>query len=109
MIIGKPYPMYERKKGPKLKEIFKYFIIRPENGGNNLEDLEKDTSIFNLWKSFFKRKKKYEFVYSRNLFKSNSENERSFEVNMVGFTILKEKPKNLINLMNQREAKALIQ
>ena len=61
------------KKGYKLEDCFKYYITRPENGGNCLEDLEKNSSLFN----YTKEKRKFDvdmigFVQIKNIYNSGT-------------------------------------
>ena len=71
------------KKGTKLEDYFRYCIIRPENGGDCLEDLENNSSLFN----YTKEKRKFDidmigFVQIKNIYNSETV---SKDINLVQY------------------------
>ena len=58
----------ENKKGKELEKVFNYIIIQPENGGEKINSIEYNKSIFNYTKI-----------------------PRSFQVHIVGLASLEEK------------------
>ena len=71
------------KKGTKLEDYFRYCIIRPENGGDCLEDLENNSSLFN----YTKEKRKFDidmigFVQIKNIYNSGTV---SKDINLVQY------------------------
>ena len=66
-LAGKAIKNYSEQKGYGFENSFNYYISQPENGGDLVENLEENISLFNYRKE-----------------------PRRFEVHMIGFTELKE-------------------